>query len=166
MHHPRPHELQQLLVEARRLELGSPQQVKVLGELRKHCPTFVPALLLASRAELWSPDDTISAQAAFDEVERMLQVAVDVSERTPGALNEQARFYSVVRDSSAAAEALYREASERALQSLEESWAGLLEALGEQNKTEEAARLAERARQLFPHSPLLAEARRFSGLGE
>jgi hypothetical protein len=96
----------------------------------------------------------------------MLQVAVDVSERAPGALSEQARFHSVVRDSPATAEALYREASQRALQALEESWAGLIEALGEQDKTEEAARLAERARQLFPQSPLLAEALRFARLGE
>jgi hypothetical protein len=146
MHHPSPHELQQWLAEARRLELGSPQQVKLLGELRRHCPTFVPALLLASRAELWNPDDTIAAQTAFDEVERMLQVAVDVSERAPGALSEQARFHSVVRDSPATAEALYREASQRALQALEESWAGLIEALGEQDKIRESASRTPRTR--------------------
>ena len=166
MHHPSLRELQQWLAEARRLELGSPSQVKLLGELRRHCPTFVPALLLASRAELWNPDDTTSAPTAFDEIERMLQVAVDVSDRAPGALNEQARFHSVVRDSSATAETLYREASERALQALEEAWAGLIEALGEQDKSDEAARLSERARQLFPASSLLAEARDFAKLAE
>jgi hypothetical protein len=134
--------------------------------LRSHCPAFVPALLLESRAELWSQQDTGPAEAAFDQVERMLQDAVEASGRAPGALTEQARFQSVVRGSPAAAEALYREASTRALEALEEAWAGLIEALGEQDKTEEAARLSERARQLFPHSQPLAEARRFAKLGE
>jgi|SRR6218665_518022 len=163
--HSSPRELQQMLSEARSLELGSSQQRQLLEQLRARCPAFFPALLLAGRAELWSQDDSEQTDAIFDQVERMLQDAVDASGRSPEALLGLARFMSVVRASPEAAETLYREASTRTLELLEESWSGLIEALGEQDKTDEATRLAERARDIFPDSQQLAEARSFAKLG-
>ncbi|ATB29928.1 hypothetical protein [Melittangium boletus] len=163
--HSSPRELQQLLSEARSLELGSARQLQLLEEIRTRCPAFVPALLLASRAELWSQDDSGQTDAVFNQVERMLHDAVDASGRSPEALMGLARFMSVVRASPEAAEALYREASNRTLELLEESWSGLIEALGEQEKTDEATRIAGRARQLFPESKQLADAHSFAKLG-
>ncbi|WP_257457661.1 hypothetical protein [Archangium lipolyticum] len=163
--HPSPRELQQMLSEARSLELGSPRQLQLLETIRTHCPAFVPALLLSSRAELWGQEDAGPPEAFFDEVERMLHDAVDASGREPAALIGLARFMSVVRDSPRDAEALYREASTRALEMLEESWAGLIEALGEQDKTDEAARTAESARGVFPQSKQISEACDLAKLG-
>ncbi|WNG22639.1 hypothetical protein F0U62_00350 [Cystobacter fuscus] len=163
--HSSPRELQQLLAEARNLELGSPRQLQLLETLRARCPTFVPALLLESRAQLWGPDDAERTEAVFEQVERMLHDAVEASGRSPESLMGLARFMSVVRASPEAAEALYREASTRALELLEESWSGLIEALGEQEKTEEATLISERARQMFPGSKQLTEARAFAKVG-
>lgn len=164
--HPSPRELLHLLAQARSEELGSARQLELLGTLRQRCPAFVPALLLESRAELWSKEDAGSTEAAFAEIERMLREAVEVSHRTPEALMELARFESVVRGSPTAAEALYREASTRALAGLEEAWAGLIESLGEQDKTDEARQVADRARQLFPDSKPITEAIQFARLGD
>lgn len=162
--HPSPRELLDLLSQARSQELGSAQQLQLLGELRRLCPAFFPALLLASRAELWSREDAGPTEEAFAQVERMLQDAAEVSHQTPEAVLERARFESVVRGSPASAERLYREAATRALASLEEAWAGLIEALGEQEKTDDARRIADQARQLFPDSKAIAEARQFAKL--
>lgn len=156
--HPNPSELRRLLSEARSPELGSPRQLQLLESLRAQCPAFVPALLISSRAELWGKEDARPPEAFFDEVERMLHDAVEASGREPAALIGLARFMSVVRASPQAAEALYREASTKALELLEESWAGLIEALGEQEKTDEAARTAESAREVFPQSKRISEA--------
>ncbi|MBM7112469.1 hypothetical protein [Archangium primigenium] len=160
--HSSPHELQQLMAEAKGLELGSPRQLQLLEELRARCPAFVPALLLASRAELWSGEDAEQTDAAFARIERMLQEAVELSDRSPEALMGLARFMSVVRAAPERAEALYREASQRTLELLEDSWSGLIEALGEQDKTEEAIGVAQRALCVFPNSQLIAEARAFA----
>lgn len=162
--HPSPRELQQMLSEARSQELGSPRQLQLLESLRTNCPAFVPALLISSRAELWGEERAGPPEAFFNEIERMLHDAVEASGREPSALIGLARFMSVVRDSPQAAEALYREASTRALEVLEESWAGLIETLGEQEKLEEAARTAEMARGVFPQSRQISEACEFAQL--
>lgn len=162
--HSSPRELQQLMLEARNLELGSPRQLQLLETLRARCPTFVPALLLTSRAQLWNPDNAEQSDAIFAQIEQMLRDAVEASGRTPESLMGLARFMSVVRASPEAAEALYREASKRALEILEESWSGLIEALGEQEKADEALRISEHARQVFADSEQLDEARTFAQL--
>ena len=162
--HPSPRELQLLLSEARSLKLGSPRQLELLKSLRTHCPAFVPALLMSSRAELWGEESAGPPEPFFDEVEKMLRDAVEVSGREPAALIALARFLNVVRDSPQAAEVLYREASTRALEVLEESWAGLIETLGEQEKKEEATRTAESARAVFPQSRQISEACQFAQL--
>jgi thioredoxin-like negative regulator of GroEL len=153
-----------MLSEARSLKLGSPEQLQLLKSIRMHCPAFVPALLISSRAELWGEEDARPPETFFDEVERMLHDAVDASGRAPTALIGLARCMNVVRDSPQAAEVLYREASTRALEVLEESWAGLIETLGEQEKLEEAARTAEMARGVFPQSRQISEACEFAQL--
>jgi hypothetical protein len=162
--HPSPHELQQMLSEARSLKLGSPRQLQLLKSIRTHCPAFVPALLISGRAELWGEEDAGPPDAFFDEVERMLHDAVEASSREPSALIGLARFMSVMRDSPHAAEALYREASTKALAVLEEAWAGLIESLGEQEKMDEATRTAETARGVFPQSKQISEACDFAQL--
>lgn len=162
--HGTSRELQQMLSEAQSFELGDPRQLQLLEELRARCPAFVPGLLLWSRAVLWAREDVEHPAPFFDEVERILCEALDASGRQPAALMGMARFMSVVRDSPQAAEALYREAAEKSLQLLEESWAGLIEALGEQDKKDDAQRTAELASRTFPQSEPLSEARRFAGL--
>ncbi|AGC42020.1 hypothetical protein MYSTI_00670 [Myxococcus stipitatus DSM 14675] len=162
--HPSPHELMELLSEARRLEWGCDEQLRLLERLRTHCPAHVPGLLLSSRALLWAKEDVPDPTAFFAEVEQILVSALESSDRSPETLLGMARFESVVRDSPGAAEALYREAASRASSLLEEAWAGLIESLGEQEKTDEAARLSQHASRLFPESTALAEARRFARL--
>ena len=164
--HPSPSELQQMLSEAKGLELGSPAQLQVLEAIKVGCPAFVPGLLTLSRAMLWGKEDVGAPAPFFDEVERILHAAVHASGREPAALVGLARFASVVRDSPQAAESLYREAIARSLELLEEAWAGLIEALGEQEKTEEATRTAELAGEVFPQSKQLSEARRFAKIPE
>jgi hypothetical protein len=153
-----------MLSEAMGLKLGSPRQLQLLKSLRTHCPAFVPALLISGRAELLSEEDAGPPDAFFDEIERMLHDAVEASGRTPATLIGLARFMSVMRDSPQAAETLYREASTRALEVLEEAWAGLIASLGEQEKMDEAARIAETARGVFPQSKQLSEACNFAQL--
>lgn len=164
--HLSPHQLQQLLSDARNEEWGSPRQLQLLAELRACCPAFVPGLLLSSRAMLSGKEEVTDPAAFFDEVEQVLLHALDASARDPGAVIGMARFMSVVRDSPQAAEPLYREAATKALALLEEAWAGLIESLGEQEKAEEAARTAELAGKVFPESEQLAEARRFARLND
>ncbi|MFY1826627.1 hypothetical protein ACN47A_11985 [Myxococcus fulvus] len=163
--HPSPYDLLQLLTEAKRLDWGSPEQLRLLERLRTSCPAHAPGLLLSSRALLWGkPEPTEDPESFFASVEQLLNEALESSDRSPEALIGMARFQSVVRDSPQQAEVLYQEASTRALSALEESWAGLIESLAEQGKTEEAARLATRARALFPDSTAIAEAHGFGGL--
>lgn len=164
--HLSPHTLQQMLSEARNQEWGSPRQLELLAELRACCPAFVPGLLISSRAMLSGKEDVTDPAAFFDEVEQVLSHALDASGREPGAVIGMARFMSVVRDSPQAAEPLYREAVAKALESLEEAWAGLIETLGEQEKTEEAARTAELANRVFPQSEQISEARRFAKISD
>ena len=158
--------MQQLLSEARTEEWGSPRQLQLLTELRACCPAFVPGLLLSSRAMLSGKEDVANTAAFFDEVEQVLLHALDASGREPGAVIGMARFMSVVRDSPQAAEPLYREAVAKALAVLEEAWAGLIESLGEQEKTAEAALTAELASKVFPQSEPISEARRFAKLSD
>jgi hypothetical protein len=160
--HPSPHELQQLLSDAKSQEWGSPRQLQLLAELRARCPAFVPGLLISSRAMLSGKEDVEDPAAFFDEVELVLRHALDASGREPAAVIGMARFLSVIRDSPQAAEPLYKEAVARALALLEEAWAGLIEALGEQEKTEDAARTAEIACKVFPESEQLSDARRYA----
>ncbi|QRK13606.1 hypothetical protein JQX13_14070 [Archangium violaceum] len=164
--HPSPRELQQMLADARSLKLGSPQQLQLLESIRTHGPAFAPALLISSTAELWGEEDSRPPEAFFDEAERMIHDAVEASGREPSALIGLARFMNTVRDSPQAAEALSREASTRALDVLEEAWAGLIETLGEQEKKDEATRIAERARGVFPQSKQISEACEFARLGK
>jgi hypothetical protein len=162
--HPSPHELQQMLSEAMGLKFGSPQQLQLLKSIRTHCPAFAPALLISGKAELLSEEDSGPTNAFIDEIERMLHDAVAASGRTPATLIGLARFMSLMRDSPQTAETLYREASTKALEVLEEAWAGLIESLGEQEKMTEAARIAETARGVFPQSKQLSEACNFAQL--
>lgn len=162
--HPSPQELLRLLSDARGLEWGSPQQLQLLERLRACCPAFVPGLLVSSRAMLWGKEDIKDSAAFFDEVDQFLRHALDASGRAPEALVGMARFMSVVRDSPQAAEPLYREAVARALEVLEEAWAGLIESLGEQEKMEDAAGTAQLASKVFPDSEQLSEARRYARL--
>jgi len=164
--HLSPHKLRQLLSDARNEEWGSHRQLQLLAELRACCPAFVPGLLLSCRAMLSGKEDVTDPAAFFDEVEQVLLHALESSGREPGAVIGMARFMSVVRDSPQAAEPLYREAVAKALAVLEEAWAGLIESLGEQEKTAEAARTAELASKVFPQSEQLSEARRFAKLSD
>jgi hypothetical protein len=155
-----------MLSDARSQEWGSPRQLQLLAELRACCPAFVPGLLIFSRAMLSGKEDVTDPAAFFDEVEQVLLHALEASGREPGAVIGMARFMSVVRDSPQAAEALYREAVAKVLEVLEVAWAGLIEALGEQERMEEAARTAALASKVFPQSEQISEARKFAKLND
>ncbi len=151
-----------MLSDARNLEWGSPQQLHLLAKLRECCPAFTPGLLISSRAMLWGKEDVKDPAIFFDEVEQVLHHALTASGREAGALVAMARFMSVVRASPQSAELLYKEAVTKALDVLEEAWAGLIETLGDLEKKEEAAHTAEIASKVFPDSEQLSEAIRYA----
>ena len=131
------------------------EQLRLLRELLQDCPAFTPGLLdLARRLQLTEEPD-MDAEAAFAEVQQLLEQAVLVSHRGAPALVELGYFLDVFRNQEAEAMALWEEGAATALKTLEDAWAGLLRTwAGERTKNslEKALRLTEKAERLFPDS--------------
>jgi tetratricopeptide (TPR) repeat protein len=163
--HKTPSELQQLLDTVRRdasSPPGSSLRLAALRELVGLCPAFVPGLLALSRAMLLGKEEVTDSQAYFAEVEQILRDAVEASSEEASALIELAHFTDAIRDAPADAEPLFAEAARRALNLLEEAWAGQIGVLGQQEKLEAALEVAEQARRVLPHSTRIAEAVEFA----
>ncbi len=102
------------------------------------------------------------SQAYFSEIERRLHDAVDVSGEDASALIELAHFTDVIRDAPSEAEPLFAQAAQRALNLLEEAWAGQISALGQQDKLDAALEVAALAGKLLPDSVRIREAVEFA----
>jgi len=155
--HMTPEELRSRLQAAKQLQAGSPQRIQAHRELAEQCPACVPNLLSLSRSLLLDDQDT-GAQERFDEGEKALRSAVEVSGEDASALVELAHFLDVVRDTPEEAEPLFAEAARRASKLLEEAWAGWIGVLGQQEKLDAALELSSRAQLVFAESELIAEA--------
>jgi hypothetical protein len=158
MKHPTVEELLGKLREARQGGGKEPfrlEQVRRYRELLADCPTFAPALLELGRLLQLTDEPGVDAEDAFVEIQKLLEQAVQVSAREANAVVELGYFLDTIRDDSEAATKLYEEGAAKALETLEDAWAGLLRAwVFERSKEslEKALRLGELAEKLFPDS--------------
>ncbi len=133
---------------------GSPLQIQLDRELAEACPAFAPNLLRLARSLLLGepgPEDG----HAFAEIQRLLEQAVQVSDRSAPALVELAYFHDSVRNDFKTARPLYEEGAASALAVLEDAWAGLLTSFILERQLSEALALARQARRMFPESARL-----------
>lgn len=161
MPHPSIEELVEQLRAAR--EAGppgkpSPEKVKLLRELLAACPTSTPGTLALARALLVTEEPGVSFEESFAEIQRLLERALQISDRSAPALIEMAYFIDTFRASPEGARTLFEEGAAKALASLEDAWAGLLSILTEQEQWPEALALAEQAEPLFPDSVRIIDA--------
>jgi hypothetical protein len=130
-------------------------QVKLYRELLAQCSTFTPALLELGRLLQLTDEPGVEAEAAFAEIQRLLEQAVQVSGREAPALVELGYFLDTIHNDTEQAAKLYEEGAAKALSTLEDAWAGLLRAWLHERTREslgKALRLGQLAEQLFPES--------------
>ncbi|OJT25720.1 hypothetical protein BO221_07635 [Archangium sp. Cb G35] len=158
MTHPRLEELEAKLQEARAIggaNQASPEQLSLLRAVARDCPTFTPNLLELARLLLLNEEAGVNADAAFAEIQRLLEQAVRGSKRNPVAVLELAHFLDTFRNAPREAEKLYEEGAAGALKLVEESWTALLDLWTGENTREslvKALELAELAEKVFPES--------------
>ncbi|MCP3104762.1 hypothetical protein LZ198_38445 [Myxococcus sp. K15C18031901] len=134
---------------------ASPTQLRLLRELIHDSPAFTPAMLELARLLQLADEPGVEAEASFTEVQRLLEQAVRLSRRGAPALVELGYFLDVIRGREDDALALWDEAAQQSLKTLEQAWAGMLRAWADERtkeSLEKALRLAERARKVFPDS--------------
>jgi tetratricopeptide (TPR) repeat protein len=156
MSHPTPQELATKLRAARELDRPgqrpSLERVRRLRELLASCPTFTPGMIELARTLQLTDEPGVDAEAAFIEIQQLLEQSVEGSDRGAPAVIELAYFLDSVRNAPEKARPLYEEGASRALESLEDAWAGLLRYFRLEGRLEEALALAQKAEQLFPDS--------------
>ena len=134
---------------------GTPERLRLQRELAADCPTFTPNLLDLARQLQLADEPNRQAEETFAEVQRLLEQAVVGSERGGPAVVELGHFLDTLQNAPEKATPLYEEGAARALETLEDAWAGLLRAwVHERTKEslEKALRLGELAEKLFPDS--------------
>ncbi|NMO21570.1 hypothetical protein HPC49_31770 [Pyxidicoccus fallax] len=100
----------------------------------------------------------MDAKASLTEVQRLLEMAVQASERSAPALLQLAYFLDDIRGREDEALRLMEEGTARALQNLEDAWAGLLLRYSLREQFSKALELAARAEQVFPASERIQDA--------
>jgi hypothetical protein len=158
MAHLNPEELMARLQKAREAgkeHRGSPLQLQLLRELAEDCPAFAPSLLQLARALLVGDEPAPEADDAFAEIQRLLEQAVQVSDRSAPALVELAYFHDSIHNDFTTARPLYEEGAAKALASLEDAWTGLLTSFILERQLPEALALARQAERIFPESARL-----------
>jgi hypothetical protein len=149
--------------EAGKENRGSPLQIRLHRELAEACPAFSPNLLRMARSLLLGSEPGPEDPHAFTEIQRLLEQAVQVSDRSAPALVELAYFHDSIHNDFKTARPLYEEGAAKALAALEDAWAGLLTSLILERQLPEALALARKAETVFPESarimPRVHEAR-------
>ena len=107
---------------------GSPERLRMHRALAQDCPTYVPNLVGLARQLQLVEEPGRDAPEALAEVEHLLKQAVTASERSAPAVVELGYFLDTLLDSPGEATKLYAEGAARALETLEDAWAGLLRA--------------------------------------
>lgn len=142
--------------EAGEGRMGHPEQVKRLRALTEDCPAFTPGLLyLAWALQLSDEAPQGDAEEDFAEIQRLLEQAVQSSNRSAPAVVELGYFLDTFYNSPEA-EGLYEEGATRSLETLEDAWAGLLRFWKHERTKESLAKalpLAALAEKVFPESP-------------
>lgn len=157
MAHPSIEELVAKFQAARKLgevHRDDPEQLRLHRELAESCPAFTPNLLRLAWLMRLIDEPAVADDQAFAEMHRLLEQAVQSSQRGPRELVELAYFLDTFHDSPEAGK-LFEEASTKALELLEEAWAGQLGFWARQRtkeSLEKALELGRQASRLFPHS--------------
>jgi hypothetical protein len=158
MAHPNLEELTAKLRAAReagREQRGSPEQLRLHRELARQCPSFTPNLVELARALQLAEEPGVGAEEAFGEIHRLLEGAVEGSDRGAPEVVELGYFLDALLDQPHEAAKLFEEGAAKALGTLEDAWAGLLRywTLERTRETlEKALRLGLLAEQVFPAS--------------
>ncbi|KFE69932.1 hypothetical protein [Hyalangium minutum] len=127
-------------------------QLRSYRELAEACPAFTPNLLRLARLLRLVDEPGTEAEAMLTEVHRLLERAVQASDRSADALIELGYFLDTHRHEPAQARKLLEEGAAKALSSLEDAWAGLIRHLEMEKQLPQALELSARAEQLFPQS--------------
>lgn len=172
MAHPSLDELTAMLQAARKageIDKNNPDQLRLHRELLAACPTFTPNLLRLARLLQLIDQPNVGAQESFAEAQRLLEQAVQSSERSAPSLVELGYFLDDLRNDSEAAFVLYQEGAAKAEETLEYAWAGMIRYWTDQRTREslaQALRLGERALKAFPESERIlyyvTDARRYA----
>jgi hypothetical protein len=161
MTHPRIEELVARFQAARKLgevHREEPRQLRLHRELVHDCPAYTPNLLRLARLLQLVDEPEVEAEAGFTEIQRLLELAVEGSERGAPALVELGYFLDVIRDQPEAAFACYAEGAARSLETLEDAWVGMLRHWTLQRTADslrQALQLGELAEKLLPQSERL-----------
>lgn len=164
MAHPGLEELIARFREARRdaeADMGNPQQLKLHRELVEACPAFTQNILFLAWRLLMFDDPARELEDRLSEVQRLLEMAVIGSYRSAPAVVELGYFLDTYRNAPHEAARLYEEASAKALETVRDSWRGLIRYWNDERtkeSLEKALRLGELAEKLFPdYTPLMLE---------
>ncbi|MDY7231381.1 hypothetical protein [Hyalangium rubrum] len=143
----------QALREAARQEpRGSADQLKLHRELVEACPAFTPNLLELARLLRLADEPGVDVEEMLAEVHRLLEHAVQVSNRSADSLIELAYFLDTHRASPDEACKLLEEGASKALESLEDAWAGLIRLHSMEGRLPQALALSAQAEKVFPES--------------
>jgi tetratricopeptide (TPR) repeat protein len=137
---------------------GNAEQLRLHRELVKDSPAFIPNLLALARLVLTTEEPGVDAEASLAEIQRLLEMAVQASERSAPTLLELAYFLDDIRGREDEALCLMEEGAARSLQELEDAWAGLLLRYSLRGQLPKALELAARAEQVFPTSERIQDA--------
>lgn len=158
MAHLSPEELMARFHAAREAGMenrGNLLQLQRHRALAEACPAFAPNLLHLARSLLLGGEPDPKDGDAFAEIQRLLEQAVQVSNRSAPALVELAYFHDSIHNDFKTARPLYEEGAAQALAVLEDAWAGLLTSLVLEQQLPEALALAQQAERVFPESARL-----------
>ncbi len=164
MSHPELEELVARFREARRdaeVDMGNPGQLKRHRELAEACPAFTQNLLFLAWRLLRSEAPEQALEDRLSEIQRLLEMAVLGSYRSAPAVVELGYFLDTYRNAPHEAARLYEEAGAKALETVRDSWRGLIRYWNDERTKEtleKALKLGELAEKLFPdYTPLMLE---------
>jgi tetratricopeptide (TPR) repeat protein len=155
MAHPTPAELLASFRAARAVgeqHRADPHQLTLLRDMVAICPAFIPNLLETARLLRLTDQPDKDVEEVLDEVQQLLEHAVQASNRSPDTLIELAYFLDTHRKSPDAARKLLEEGAAKALSALEDAWTGLIRLLEMEQQLPQALELSARAEKLFPES--------------
>ncbi|MFY0572681.1 hypothetical protein ACN28E_53865 [Archangium lansingense] len=164
MAHPELEELVAKFREARReaeADMSNPEQLKLHRELAEACPAFTQNLLFLAWRLLSSEGPERALEDRLAEIQRLLEMAVLGSYRSAPTVIELGYFLDTYRNAPHEAARLYEEASARALETVRDSWRGLIRYWNDERTKEtleKALKLGALAEKLFPdYTPLMLE---------
>ncbi|WP_257461996.1 hypothetical protein [Archangium lipolyticum] len=130
-------------------------------ELAEACPAFTQNLLFLAWRLLKFEEPGRELEDRLSEIQRLLELAVLSSYRSAPAVVELGYFLDTYRNAPHEAARLYEEAGAKALETVRDSWRGLIRYWNDERTREtleKALKLGELAERLFPdYTPLMLE---------